>query len=208
MKSTSILLLLAAAFLLSGCLTSPNPFYTEADITHDDRLLGDYRDPKTQEGFMIRRDMDHQGRYMVRSNEGEHGQYWITFIGTLFKVGDKTFLDLYPSSDSSFYQIGGTPPGSTEILHGLVYQPLHLVARVDFTDAGVGFSVPQRNQLGALLQRDASLRQFLRGETLLLQMQTPELRKLLEKHGASDDVFPKPEKFQKPRTSKETGLQE
>src|SRR5262249_15196663 len=68
-------------------------------------------------------------------------------------------------------------------------------------DEGVGFSAPQRPQLGALIQQDPSLQQFLRGETLLLQMQTPELRKLLEKHGGGDGIFPKPDKFLKPKTA-------
>ena len=75
------------------------------------------------------------------------------------------------------------------------------MARVDFTNEGVGFSMPQRKQLGTLLQRDPRLRQFLRAETLLLQMQTPELRGLLEKHGGTDDIFPRPDKFQKPKTA-------
>ena len=32
-------------------------------------------------------------------------------------------------------------------------------------------------------------------------MQTPDLRKFLEKHGTGDDVFPEPERFQKPVTA-------
>jgi hypothetical protein len=197
-----------ACVLLSGCLTSPNAFYTEADIIQDDRILGDYREQNAEDGTLIQRITDQKGRYRVRSFEGEQGKYWISFVGTLFKVGDKTFLDLYPTSDSSFNHVGGTPPGGIEILHRLVYQPLHLVARVDFSDAGVAFSVPQQAQLATLVQRDPALRQFVRGESLQLQLKTPELRKLLEKHGASDDIFPKSQKFQKPRTSKETGLPE
>ena len=203
MKVTSLVLLLAASFLLSGCLTSPNPFYEAADITQDDRIVGDYGVPDADEAFLIQSDMDHKGSYLVRCYEGKHREYWIECIGTLFKVGGKTFLDVYPNQDSSFRHIGGTPPGLVHIAHSLVFQPLHLVARVEFNEQGeVGFSFPQRNQLDALLKRDPSLRQFYNRTTFLLPMQTPDLRKLLEKHGTSDEVFPKPDKFQKPRTSK------
>lgn len=202
MKTIS-LLLLVVSFLLSGCLTSPNPFYAENDITQNDHLLGDYRDPETHDGFLIQHDDDRKGRYLVRCVEGASGGHSITFTGTLFKLGEKTFLDLIPISDSSFNHIGGTPPGPVEIMHGLTFQPLHFVARIDFTDAGVGFSVPQHQQLFALTQRDPSLRQFVRNESLLLQMQTPALRKFLQKHGAGDAVFPKPAKFQKPKTEGE-----
>ena len=195
------LVLLEVSFLLSGCLTSPNPFYAEADITQDDRLLGDYRDPESQEGFLIKDDQDRRGRYLVQCVEGASGSHSITFTGTLFNLGGRTFLDLLPISDSSFNHIGGTPPGPVEIMHGLTFQPLHLVARVDLTENGVGFSVPKRQELGVLIQRDPSLRQFIRVDTLLLPMQTPELRKLLERHGAGDGVFPKPAKFQKPKTA-------
>src|SRR5258708_34217816 len=100
---TRILILLAATYLLTGCLTSPNPFYTDAQVFQDDRILGDYRDPKTQEGALVERDMDHERRYMIRCFEGKNGRYWIWYVATLFKFGGVTYLDLYHEVDAGVY---------------------------------------------------------------------------------------------------------
>jgi hypothetical protein len=198
-----LLILLATGFLLSGCLTSPNPFYADADIIQDDRILADYREtPRgdgSQEGFIVERNNDQAGRYRLRHTEG---RYWMTFTATLFRIGDNTFLDIYPESDSGVYRVPGGPPTGTEILRGLTYQPLHLVARVTISDEGLGFSVIKPKGLRVLVDRDPSLRQYVRGESLLLPMATADLRKLLEKLADDEMVFPKPQKLQKSKLIK------
>lgn len=203
MKLRRLLLLLATGFLLSGCLTSPNPFYADADIVQDERILGDYREPPTaggfQEGFVVEPNDDQVGRYRVRYTESS---YWMTFAATLFRVGGNTFLDIYPESDSGVSRDPGGPPTGTQILRGLTYQRLHLVLRITISDQGVGFSVVRRKELDVLIGRDPSLRQYGRGESLLLPMATPDLRKLLEKIGGDGTVFPKALKLQKPKPIK------
>lgn len=203
MNFRRLLFLLATGFLLSGCLTSTNPFYADADIFQDERILGDYREPPTadgfQEGFVVEPNNDQAGRYRLRYTEN---RYWMTFTATLFRVSGNTFLDIYPESDSGVYRDPGGPPTGTQILRGLTYQRLHLVARITMSDEGVGFSVVQRKELGVLVGRDPSLRQFARGESLLLPMATTDLRKLLEKIGGDETVFPKPQKLQKPKPIK------
>ena len=212
MKPIPILLLLLAPFLLAGCLQSPNPFYTDADVFQDDRFLGDYRDAESKRGYLIQRDMDNRGRYMVRHLDGpkEHAFYESRFVGTLFRVGNKTFLDLYPVRDSGVYHVPGSPPTECEILRGLAYQPLHFIVRVTITDQGTAFSgLTTPNQFRALLQRDASLRQFASDEGLRpLNLPTLDLRKMLTKIAATDDVFPAPTEFKKPIPAKVSGLQE
>jgi hypothetical protein len=185
MKRLFILLLLP--FVLTGCLTSINPFFTDADIIRDDRLIGTYPDVGDKDvKFVITASHDHEGRYDIRIYD-QHA--WIAYVGTLFKIGDITFLDLYPSGDSAMRRDSGGPPTTTELLHSFTFQPLHLVIRVLPAAVALTYWTMDRRGLGDLLQSEPSLRPQIRGESLLLPQPAADLTKLLLKYGTSDKIF-------------------
>jgi hypothetical protein len=77
MKTTKLCLLgIAALLVLSGCLTSPKPFYQESDIIVDDRIVGTYGDEsdrsQSSTHLYITKDPDyyHKGAYYITVASG------------------------------------------------------------------------------------------------------------------------------------------
>ncbi len=199
MKALKLCLLAVAVMLIaSGCLTSPNAFYTEADVFQDDRIIGDYTVEKAEEGSSVRKDPDHAGRYVFQYFEQGRKRRWIEFTGTLFKVGTNTFVDLLPWNDSFTDHVPGAPPAGLDIIRNITRQPVHAVVRIAITDKGVAFSLPEKRAVANLVQRNPAFTNYVRDDAILLLPQSSkELRALLEKEG--DALFPKPTDFKKPK---------
>lgn len=181
-----LLAILLLPFFLTGCLTSTNSFFADGDIIQDDRLVGTYPNEQEEAKFVIRRDHDHEGRYDVRIYDKNA---WIAYVGTVFKIGSVTFLDLYPSGDAGMRRDPGGPPTTTELLHTFTFQPLHLVMRISPADTELTYATVDRKGLGALITREPTLRTYIRGESLLLPLPTVALKKLLQKYGTRDEIF-------------------
>jgi len=187
---------------LTGCLTSPNPFYSQSDVIQDNRIVGDYY-PQSDTRFRIEKDRKNDGRYIVRVTEGSTKEdHWIEFAGTLFKLGTNTYLDLNPRTNSAPLHIPGNPPTLTEMLHAITHQSLHLVVRVCFSDKGVGISVAKDRGLFALARKAGLTADSIREEVMRLDLPTAELRKILAK-AEGDDVFPVPSEFTQPKPLKD-----
>lgn len=183
-KPLPILLL---PLLLVGCLTSTNPFYLEGDIIQDERLIGVYPDENDKTLLIsVGADVEHKGRYAVTVDDGPA---WITYTGTLFKLGGLTFLDLYASSDSGVRRSGGGPPVPTAILHSLSFQPLHLLLKVTLGTNTISYAALDTRGLSNLVEHERSLVSKINGSALILPLPTADLRKLLLKYGADDNIF-------------------
>jgi hypothetical protein len=191
MNLTRLVLLMVFSVCLAGCLTSPNAFYTESDVIQDDRIIGSYLDDKLK-GFTVEHDVDHKGRYLVVYHDSS--SYWVNWTGTLFKLGDKTYLDLCAHSGSEMENGAPGPPTTTEFYEGLTGPSNHLVVRLTITELGIGCSVTHHDGLEVLTRRIPPPNAiFIRPEILRVNLRTEELRKLLKEAG--EDVFPKATNF-------------
>ena len=162
-------------------------------------MIGDYRDSKTKEGITVERAADAKGRYTFTYYEGSSADsYWIKFTGTMFKLDNTTYIDFFQQTNSSLHNIPGGPPTGTQLLALIAGQTNHIVARLTFTDQGVGLSIPNHKGLEILAGRTSpSHCFFIHPEIMRLNLETSELRKLLK--NAGDDVFPQATNFSKPK---------
>ena len=144
--------LMIASAGLTGCFTSVAPFYEESQIIQDARIEGRHENyihsppSKTGEGSK-------EGSvWTIRASEGEgkRGKYdvhvrdkevSIKLIGTLFKVEEMVFLDLYPVTDSGV-RFAPEATSISEIMRLAFYSPRHVVWKVELSDIGIKYSLP------------------------------------------------------------------
>ena len=93
MKQRNLLALAGAAVLLSACIPSVNPFYTDQDVVFDPRLLGDWR-ACPQESWFFEKAGDKKYKFTVTEHNGKKGE----FDARLFKLKDNLFLDITPTT--------------------------------------------------------------------------------------------------------------
>ena len=86
----------AAGLLLSACIPSVNPFYTDKDVIFATSLLGEWqvKDKEDEpQHWRFERGNGTDYALTVRDDEGKEGE----FKATLFKLKDHQFLDLLPT---------------------------------------------------------------------------------------------------------------
>ena len=94
MKTRLLSFVAGAAMLLSACIPSVNPFYTEKDVVFDPRLIGSWGDPEdADESWRFEAATNKTYRLTVTEDKGKHGE----FAAHLFKLKGHTFLDVTPT---------------------------------------------------------------------------------------------------------------
>jgi hypothetical protein len=88
---TRSLLWLAPVLLLSGCVPSIHPFYTEKDLVFEPALVGTWVPSDSKDTWTFEKEGDKAYQVTVLE-EGKPGK----FQGHLLKLGDHLFLDLFP----------------------------------------------------------------------------------------------------------------
>jgi hypothetical protein len=175
-RSLFILLILA----VSGCLTSTNPFYKAEQVIKDDLLIGTYVDKRAGHMWTIKSNENDRNCYIATLRQGEA---WSNYTLTLFRIGDVTYLDLFPEDDSSLARDPGGPPTMSQIMKSLTAQPLHFVVLVDISKDGLSVSSSTREGLRNLFKQRPDLRRYRRGDSLLLPGPVEENQNLLRQIG-------------------------
>ena len=193
--------LIIASLGLAGCFTSEQPFYEEGQIIQDARIEGRHEhyihSPPSKTG---------EGRkegsvWTIRSSEGEgkRGKYdvhvrdkevSIKLVGTLFKVGETVFLDLYPVTDSGV-RFAPESASISEIMRLAFYSPRHVVWKVELSDTGIKYSLPafKKGSFRAV-ELAPELRSHVTDEGILqLRGPTKESQKYLVRFANDESVF-------------------
>jgi hypothetical protein len=169
---------LALALLLSGCVTSFEPFVTDENALFDAELVGVWNQTNGKSTWEFQAD-DGDYRVIVSEADGSSG----VFRGRLTELDGRRFLDLAPSSDpidaSDFYQ-----------WHLL---PLHSFAQVETTDSGRRLALMNLDWLRKHLREhpDAIAVQTVNHREIL-SASTSELRDFVAAHAAEPEFFRDP----------------
>jgi len=112
MRKISRFLLASLLFLLTGCVPSLHPLYTNDDLIFDQSLLGSWVGEK-KSGWTFSNDGDKKAYKAVYTDEdGKTGE----FVAHLVKLKKTMFLDLYPADPSlaqnDFYKMHLVPAHS------------------------------------------------------------------------------------------------
>src|SRR5436190_18600561 len=94
MKVRTLTVLVTAVLLLTSCIPSINPFYTEKDVVWDARLLGEWTSDKADDTDIWKFETGPGKAYKLSvRDKGKEG----AFDAHLFRIEDGTFLDLIPA---------------------------------------------------------------------------------------------------------------
>src|SRR6266571_3412303 len=187
MKKTSLALVSALLFGLSGCIpTSLNPL-TGQDLVFDPALIGVWRgEGNAKETWAFEKAGDKEYKFVYTEEDGKAGQ----FEAHLLKLGNTQFLDFFPDESgieemnrSGFYKVHLLRTHSflkvTRIEPALQMAPLDLKWLREFL--GKNPKAVRHHEVGE--GDDAQI---------VLTDSTPELRKFVENHLKTAGAFGEP----------------
>jgi hypothetical protein len=191
MRRVLSLLLGLVLALLTGCFTCEAPFYLDAQVKQDARIEGLYRNEATGNSdgtsWSITRSNDFPGKYDVLINDGPETA---KLTGTLFLLDKTLFLDLYPRSAPGAR--GGSGPGTvSELIRAFMYEPRHVVWKVELSDTATKYWFPAGNGVIAALRKAPELKGKPAKEPTIIPLppSTSEAQKYLRKFANDPSVF-------------------
>lgn len=192
-KVAFYLLTVPILLLLSGCLTSLEPFYQEGDIQVDDRLVGDYLDQNERSQspthLLISKvdDYYHKGQYYVTIASQPGCE--MKFGAVLFQIGTNRFLDLLPQIEACDY-LAANPPSLIGLLQAATLQPMHMVVKVDTSTNGIRFGFADHPSLLKAARNYPEYFQPLKPEQLpRMVANTKRQREFLLRFGGDTNIF-------------------
>ncbi len=194
MKTPKICVLAIPTLLVvSGCLTSQQPFFEESDIRVDDRLVGAYKDESDQSQsparFYVVKDPDyyHKGAYYV--TVASSSDCSMKFGAVLFQIGTNRFLDLVPIIEACD-RLAANPPSLIELLQSVVLQPMHMAVKVAVSTNGLKFGFADHPRLAAAAKKFPEYFQPLKPEQCpRLVADTKRQREFLLRFGGETNIF-------------------
>ena len=173
---------LSLALLATACIPSLHSLYTESDLIYE----------KTLEGVWVENDAS----WIFKKASGK--TYDITmidgekkaghFAGHLIKLGDRHFLDLYPTD----LETGGSN------FYDMHFVPAHTFAWIQYDDSKLQFNFLHVETIADLLEDDPdALPHKLIDDNLVLTAETEKLQAFILKHMHEDDFFAETDPFKR-----------
>lgn len=184
-------LALGTLILISGCIPSIYPLYTDDTLTFDASLIGQWREDNgpltTADGktvyptWQFERGNEEDTYYTLlhTSEDGKSSEYEVHLV----KLGGNLYFDFFPDGDHASIQ-------DLDDLLQIHLFPVHTFAKVEITKEQVMFNFFDADWLGDLIeQRKIRIRHEEVDGMLLLSAGTEELQKFVEKYGDDDKAY-------------------
>jgi hypothetical protein len=173
----------AAAVMLSACIPSVKPFYTQQDLVMDSRLLGTWQAAVDSDGPRTWR-FEQNGDDAYQLTVTEEGDKTGKFTARLFRLEQELFLDLVPA-ECEF------APSQADLVNGLVF-PGHMVMWVAAIEPELKLAFLDFEWLGDHLEENPqALAHHNEEDRLLLTADTPALQRFVLRH--RKELFKQPE---------------
>jgi hypothetical protein len=178
MKSKLAIALGLIITVMSGCITSLNPLYTDKDIIFKKELIGTWQDSKTNESWTFEK-WEENGYKLVHKEEGEQA----TFRAVLVKIGDYMFLDLYPMETAS--------KNSLKQMHQF---PVHSFSKVTLSGNSLSLEMLNPEWLDKGLATESLQVQHSKTSDgrIILTATTSELQSFMLAHASMKEAFDEP----------------
>ncbi len=185
MKLRNLIVLACAAVLLSACIPSVHPFYTDKDVVFDARLLGEWQgkeDSEDPEVWKFEQGEDKSYKLTVREKKDKHGK----FAARLFKLKNGYFLDITPAECE-------LAPDQADLVAASMI-PGHLILRVPQIEPELQLAFCDYEWLEKVLKANPNaLAHRKQDDALLLTATTRELQRFVLKHLGEEELFQKPQ---------------
>ncbi|MBI3005004.1 MAG: hypothetical protein HYY49_06260 [Ignavibacteriales bacterium] len=173
--------ILLAAFIVSGCLRSLHPLYSDKTLVFDQNLVGSWVDQDSSMWTFIQ--TGQKSYELVYTEKGSPGR----FKAHLVKLGKFVFLDLFPEEpvlQNGFYKFH------------LV--PVHSILRVWIEENTLRMAMLDhdwfKNQVD---KKKVKLAHEHRGNEIILTAATDDLQKFVVKYANDPKAFPEPGELRK-----------
>ena len=93
MKKATTIISLGLLFLMTGCVPSLHPLYTESDLIYDPALVGEWVGNDGKVTWTFAKSGEKAYTLLYVDEKGKKGEFAVH----LLKIGDRQFLDLYPA---------------------------------------------------------------------------------------------------------------
>lgn len=188
MKTSILITLASVAALLTACIPSVNPFYTEKDVVFDPNLLGEWEAADKDDGpekwlfekaEKAEKPENRTYRLTVTDKDSKTG----SFDARLFKLNEEQFLDLIPHG-CSFAE------NQAELVGAAMF-PGHLIARVSPLEPQLKLAFMDFDWLAKYLEKNpGALAHRTNDDSVLLTAKTRDLQRFILKH--KNNLFAKP----------------
>lgn len=172
------------ALILTACVPSLYPLYTDDDLIFEPALLGQWLESEGEETWTFTRIGDKKRYKLVQvDEEGKEGE----FIVHLLKVDDHLFLDLFPANED---ESDDFEPFNASGFYRMHFAPVHTFMYVDQIEPKLRLSVLDFRWLEKLLnkQPDALRHETVEG-SILITARAKELQAFLIGHLETEGAF-------------------
>ncbi len=173
---TTTIVSLGLLLLMTGCIPSVHPLYTEQDLIFDPLLVGVWDGEDGKETWTFTRSGENAYTLRFVDGKGKAGEFSVH----LLKVGDRRFLDLCPADPD-------LPQNDFYKFHLL---PVHSFLRIRQQGDALQMTFLQPNWIRTHLQEHPdALKHEKVGDGILLTAQPGELQAFLLKHDQTPDAW-------------------
>ncbi len=173
-----------AAALLSACIPSVNPFYSEKDVVQDLRLIGEWQpqeDSNDTGTWKFEPAEAKAYKLTVNEEDGRQGE----FTAHLFKLKQELFLDLIPNECK--YATNEASLVAASMIPG------HLLVRVTQIEPELNLAFFDFQWLEKHLKANPkALAHRAASETIVLTASTRDLQRFVLKHLGEGELFESP----------------
>lgn len=183
MKKRHLIVVAAAALLLSACIPSVNPFYTDKDIVFDARLIGAWQEKESDqpEAWKFEQGEDKAYKLTTTDKEGKQGEFKVH----LFKLKQDYFLDLVPSECNY-------ATNQADLVAFAMF-PGHLLMRVTQLEPELQLAGFDYDWLEKHLETNPkALAHHKDGDRIVLTADTKALQRFVLKHFGDEELFDEP----------------
>lgn len=119
-----------ALFAIAGCIPSLNPIYRTENLVFDSAILGEWRQPKSNETWQFTKRDNNSYNLVYTDEQGRRGQ----FIAHIAEIQGKRFLDIFPDESkldgTGFYKFHLVPIHTIYLIRRT--QPSIELAAIDY----------------------------------------------------------------------------
>ena len=181
MNFKTLFLAALSGLLLTACIPSVYPFYTEREVVFEKKVIGEWRvvnDDKQPEHWNFAHSRNSHYDLTVTDNEGKTGE----FRATMFKLDDELFLDLMPT-DCEYAS------SQNDLVSASMF-PGHLLVHVSQLEPELRMSFCDFDWLGDYLEENPKALAHRRSEHgMVLTGTTRELQRFVIKHLKEGKLF-------------------
>ena len=177
MRAAKLMFTLGLVLLLTGCVPSLHPLYTEEDLVYDPALVGTWTEEESEDTWTFRKIGD-TAYDLIYTEEGVPAR----FEAHLVKVGEFLFLDTYPGEPdikNDFY-----------LIHII---PAHIFLRIEIEGDVLRYAMLDLDWLKKMISEkkvDIGHEEMEGG--ILLTAPPKKLQAFLSKYAEDEKAFPDP----------------